>query len=108
MLSKAFQPRGTAPGWVAVAATVEWTLRAQLAREQESWRRGRLAEIRVELRRLADDAARRLDEVLRDASLEKTLDKAQLAIESEVDGRETDWREAYLSTPHGQPVALKD
>ena len=40
--------------------------------------------------------------------LEKTLDKAQLAIEADVDGRETDWREAYLSTPHGRPVVLKD
>jgi hypothetical protein len=39
--------------------------------------------------------------------LERTLGKAELVVPSEVNKREADWREAYLSTPHGQPVVLK-
>ena len=40
-------------------------------------------------------------------ALERVLDQDQIALRSEVDRRESDWREAYLSTPHGEPVILK-
>ena len=40
------------------------------------------------------------------AVLEQVLVERQLATANEVDEREADWREAYLGTPHGQPVAL--
>lgn len=39
--------------------------------------------------------------------LERMLDTADMADIADVDRRETDWRDAYLSTPHGQPVVLK-
>jgi hypothetical protein len=65
--------------WLAVAATAEWTLRAQLESEQESWRRGRRAEIRDELRRVSDQATATLDAVLGDPSLETTLDNLSWA-----------------------------
>lgn len=58
----------------AVAATVEWTLRAQVEREEQQWRRGRRAELERELRRVADEAAARLQEALSDPGLESTLD----------------------------------
>ena len=41
-------------------------------------------------------------------ALEQILDRNKFAVQAEVDKRENDWREAYLSTPHGKPVALKD
>jgi len=40
-------------------------------------------------------------------ALERILDKDQIATTVELDERESDWREAYLRTPHGQPVMLK-
>ena len=40
-------------------------------------------------------------------ALERILDKDQIATTVELNERESDWREAYLSTPHGQPVVLK-
>lgn len=39
--------------------------------------------------------------------LERTLGNAKLVAQSEIDKCEADWREAYLNTPHGQPVVLK-
>ena len=42
------------------------------------------------------------------SALESILDQYGIALRSEVDNRESDWRHAYLSTPHGKPVALKD
>lgn len=42
------------------------------------------------------------------SALENVLDQAGIALRSEVDKREGDWRHAYLSTPHGKPVVLGD
>lgn len=42
------------------------------------------------------------------SALEQILDRSQFAVQAEVDKRESDWREAYLSTPHGKPVTLED
>ncbi|UVK36769.1 nitrile hydratase subunit beta [Mesorhizobium sp. AR10] len=42
------------------------------------------------------------------SALEQILDRSQFALQAEVDSREQDWRNAYLNTPHGQPVALAD
>ena len=39
--------------------------------------------------------------------LERMLDEARMAGTEDVTRRESDWRQAYLCTPHGQPVALK-
>lgn len=39
--------------------------------------------------------------------LETVLDKARMAGAEDVARRESDWRDAYLSTPHGQPVVLR-
>lgn len=41
------------------------------------------------------------------SALELMLNKTQSVLQDEVDKRERDWREAYLSTPHGEPVVLK-
>lgn len=41
-------------------------------------------------------------------ALERILDKNRVAMRAEVDRREDDWRDAYLSTPHGKPVILSD
>ena len=41
------------------------------------------------------------------AALEKWLLRADLAGAQEIQDRITDWRKAYLDTPHGQPVALR-
>lgn len=40
------------------------------------------------------------------AALEKWLLEANLAAHDEISQRIADWREAYLRTPHGQPVEL--
>ena len=40
-------------------------------------------------------------------ALEQTLKRSQFVAHAEVDKRERDWREAYLSTPHGKPVVLR-
>ncbi|GGD78679.1 hypothetical protein [Rhizobium anhuiense] len=40
------------------------------------------------------------------AALELVLDRTGIASYSEVDRRESAWRQAYLSTPHGRPVTL--
>ncbi len=58
----------------AVTVTVEWTLRAQAQREQERWQQGRRAELRGELRTLADVASRNLQRALDDPDLESTLE----------------------------------
>ena len=39
-------------------------------------------------------------------ALEKLLDKAGAASRHEVQIRREDWEQAYLNTPHGQPVEL--
>ncbi|MEY8840748.1 nitrile hydratase accessory protein [Cribrihabitans sp. XS_ASV171] len=41
-------------------------------------------------------------------TLEGWLAEEGAAAADEVARAEVDWREAYLSTPHGQPVRLKD
>ena len=41
-------------------------------------------------------------------ALEQILDRNQFAVQAEVDKRQSDWRAAYLSTPHGKPVVLKN
>ncbi len=41
------------------------------------------------------------------AALEGIVSNAGLASRTEVNQREKDWRCAYLSTPHGQPVILE-
>jgi signal transduction histidine kinase len=58
----------------AVTLTVEWTLRAQAQSEQERWQQGRRAELRGELRSLADVASRNLQRALDDPDLESTLE----------------------------------
>ena len=40
-------------------------------------------------------------------ALETVTDTSSLAPVTDVDARETDWRDAYLNTPHGQPVFLR-
>ena len=40
------------------------------------------------------------------SALQQILDKSQFALQAEVDRREQEWRNAYLNTPHGKPVAL--
>jgi hypothetical protein len=42
------------------------------------------------------------------AALEFVLHRNGIALSSEVDRRENDWRRAYLNTPHGKPVVLAD
>lgn len=42
------------------------------------------------------------------SALESILDETGIVSQSEVDRREGDWRQAYLSTPHGEPVVLED
>lgn len=42
------------------------------------------------------------------SALEQILNRSQFALQAEVDRREQDWRNAYLNTPHGKPVALED
>jgi len=42
------------------------------------------------------------------SALEQILDRSRFAPQAEVDRRQNDWRKAYLSTPHGKPVFLKD
>lgn len=42
------------------------------------------------------------------SALECILDQAGIASQLELDKREGDWRHAYLSTPHGEPVVLED
>lgn len=39
-------------------------------------------------------------------ALERILETSRFAMRVEIDKREDDWREAYLSTPHGKPVTL--
>ncbi len=39
-------------------------------------------------------------------SLEILLDKSGTAVRLEVDAQQEEWKQAYLSTPHGQPVEL--
>jgi hypothetical protein len=41
------------------------------------------------------------------STLERVLESNRFAARAEVDKRESDWRQAYLSTPHGKPVTLK-
>lgn len=41
-------------------------------------------------------------------ALEQILARERFAALEEVDRRVSDWRKAYLSTPHGNPVVLKD
>ena len=41
------------------------------------------------------------------SALEAAMDRANMARAADVDRRETDWRDAYLTTPHGRPVVLK-
>ena len=40
-------------------------------------------------------------------ALEQILAREKFAERAEVDKRVSDWRDAYLSTPHGNPVVLK-
>ncbi len=40
------------------------------------------------------------------AALDKWLRQTNLAGEDEIDARIADWRAAYLTTPHGEPVEL--
>jgi signal transduction histidine kinase len=58
----------------AVTITVERTVQAQAQREQERWQAGRQAQLRGELRALADVASRNLQRALDDPDLEPTLD----------------------------------
>ncbi|MAN80819.1 MAG: nitrile hydratase accessory protein [Rhodospirillaceae bacterium] len=41
------------------------------------------------------------------AALERLCAEKGLALGDEVSDRAEEWRNAYLATPHGQPVALK-
>ena len=40
------------------------------------------------------------------ATIQKLLHESGAAARDEVDIRESDWRHAYLNTPHGMPVEL--
>lgn len=63
----------------------------------------------AELDRRATDPAMDPDAIYYGAflsALEQILDRSQFALRAEVDRRQQDWRNAYLTTPHGKPVAL--
>ncbi len=63
----------------------------------------------AELDRRATDTAMDPDAIYYGAflsALEQILDKSQFAPRAEVDKRQQDWRNAYMTTPHGKPVAL--
>jgi len=63
----------------------------------------------VELDRRASEGAADTDATYYGAflsALEHILDKNRIAGRTEVDVRQKDWRNAYLSTPHGKPVTL--
>jgi len=65
----------------------------------------------AELDRRAAKGAQDSDETYYSAflsALEQILARESLAAPAEVDKRESDWRQAYLSTPHGKPVFIRD
>ena len=65
----------------------------------------------AELDRRVTDTAMDTDAIYYSAflsALEQILDRRQFALQTELDRREQDWRNAYLNTPHGKPVALPD
>jgi hypothetical protein len=65
----------------------------------------------AELDRRASEGAADTDATYYSAflgALERILDKNRVAVQAEVDRRENDWRNAYLSTPHGKPVILSN
>ena len=69
------------------------------------WSKALGAELdRREARGEPDDEATYYAAVL--ATLERVLAAGEVAPKADVDRRSDDWRQAYLSTPHGQPVAL--
>lgn len=75
--------------------------------EAEDWSRT----LGDELDRRMTDTALDTDAIYYSAflsALERILDRSQFALQAEVDRREQDWRNAYLNTPHGKPVALED
>jgi len=93
--------------WHAQVIAVVELLVADGKIDADDWSRA----LGAELDRRATEGAPDTDDNYYEAYLsvlESTLDKAQLASGAEVDRRESDWREAYLGTPHGQPVVLKD
>jgi len=65
----------------------------------------------AELDRLASEGAANTDATYYSAflsALERILDRDRVAVRTEVDRRERDWRDAYLNTPHGKPVILSE
>ncbi len=92
--------------WHAQAVALVELLVADRKLDAEAWSRA----LGAELDRRAAEGAPDTDETYYSAFLkvlETTLDEARIAQATDVDQRKTDWRDAYLSTPHGQPVILK-
>jgi hypothetical protein len=93
--------------WHAQVTAVVELLIADRKLDPEEWSQA----LGAELDRLTAEGAPDTDDTYYTAFLgvlENTLDKKRIAHASEVDRREIDWREAYLSTPHGRPVILRD
>lgn len=42
------------------------------------------------------------------SALAELIDARQLVASRQIDRREQDWKNAYLSTPHGEPVKLEN
>lgn len=93
--------------WHAQVVAVVELLIAERKIDPEEWSRT----LGAELDRGASESAAETDAnyyIAFLSALEQLLDRSQFAVQAEVDKRESDWRKAYLSTPHGKAVVLKD
>ena len=93
--------------WHAQAIALVELLIADGKIEAEDWSQS----LGAELDRRVTDTAMTTDAIYYSAfisALEQILDRSRLAPQAEVNRREQDWRNAYLNTPHGNPVALAD
>lgn len=93
--------------WHAQAIALVELLIAEGHVDSEEWSRTLGAELDRRASDNSDDTEATYYTALLSA-LEQLLDRSQFAATAEVDKRESDWRDAYLSTQHGKPVALKD
>lgn len=107
--------RSRAPGpgtlfaeqWHAEVIAVKELLVAEGRIVEEAWSRALGAEIdRRHAEGAPDTDATYYEAFL--AVLERSVEGGDLASRAEIERCEADWRAAYLSTPHGQPVVLKD
>lgn len=93
--------------WHAQVIAVVELLVAEGNIDAEDWAQA----LGAELDRRASEGAADTDTTYYRAflgALERILDENRVAVRAEVDRRENDWRDAYLSTPHGKPVILSD